>query len=160
MWVGFGACLLLAVASWANLGIAQEALGATRWFNFGFLGSIQPSEILKFSILLFSASFLGARSKQNKQNSFADTLLPIGIIAFFAVFFVVIIQKDLGTGISIIGIILTTLFVSGLSPKNLALVSLVLVAGGMLMIVSAPHRMDRVATFLKSFSSSSEYMSA
>lgn len=156
LWAGFGVCLLLAVADWANLSIAQESLGATRWFNLGAFGSLQPSEILKFSILLFSASFLGARAKQNKQNNFADTLFPIGIIAFLAVIFVIIIQKDLGTGISIVAIILTTLFVSGLSPKNIALTLLIMLIGGTLMIASAPHRMARIETFIKGDNASSK----
>jgi cell division protein FtsW len=155
LWAGFGACLLLAIASWTNLGIAQESLGATRWFNLGALGSIQPSEILKFSILLFTASFLGVRVKQGKQNCFMDTLLPVGIIAFLAIIFVIIIQKDLGTGIAIIGIIMTTLFVSGINNKNIALITLSMIVVGTLLIVSQPHRIARVETFIRGDSASS-----
>ena len=50
-------CLLLTLAGLANMGFAQQSLGATRWFNLGPLGSFQPSELLKYALLLFSATF-------------------------------------------------------------------------------------------------------
>lgn len=149
LWFGFGACLLLAVSSWIGLSFAPETLGATRWFNLGFLGSVQPSEILKFAILVFVASFLGIRIKQGKQNSFSDTLLPLAIITIFAMLFVVVLQKDLGTGISILGIIVTILFVGKINAKNISLAVLALMIVGAIFIISEPHRISRIETYLK-----------
>lgn len=149
LWIGFGACLLLAVSSWLGLGFAQKSLGATRWFHLGAFGSIQPSEILKFAILVFTASFLGVRIKQGKQNSLNDTLIPLAIITALAMFFVVVLQKDLGTGVSILGIIMTILFVGNINKKNILIIITALLFIGVIFIVSEPHRISRVQTYLK-----------
>lgn len=152
--IGLAACAVLAVAGWANLGIAQESLGATRWFNLGPLGSLQPAEILKFGVLLFVASFLGAKMKQGKVNDIEGTLVPVGAIAGLSMLFVIIIQQDLGTGIALISIIATMLMIAGVSKKiGLAILVGVLVLG-VALIAIAPHRMSRVATFFKGDSSS------
>ena len=146
---GFLACALLAVASLAGLGIAQQSLGATRWFNLGPLGSLQPSEILKFAILLFIACFYGAKVKLGKQNDFKETLIPIAIVTGIAMLFVIVIQKDLGTGISLLGIIMTIMFVGGINKRNIGIIALALLAVGAIFVISEPHRIDRVQTFLK-----------
>ena len=144
-----GACAVLAIAGWANLGIAQQTLGATRWFNFGPLGSLQPSEMLKFAILLFMAGFLGAKVRTSKQNDIKETLIPLAILLAISMLFVIVIQKDLGTGVSLVGIIITMLFVSGINKRNGAVIFLTLAAVGVIFIISAPHRIDRVVTYLK-----------
>jgi len=146
---GLVACALLAVASWAGLGIAQQSLGATRWFNLGPLGSLQPSEILKFAILIFIACFYGSKAKQGKQNDFKETLVPVAILTGIAMLFVVVIQKDLGTGISLLGIIMTILFVGGLNKRYLGMIIMALLAVGIIFVISEPHRIERVVTFIK-----------
>ena len=147
--LAIGACALLAVSGWLNLGIAQESLGATRWFNLGILGSLQPSEMLKFAILIFVAMFLGNKIRQGKLNNFNETLIPLAIITAISMIFIIIIQKDLGTGISLIGIILAMLFVGGINKRNGGLIILAIAALVMVLIISAPHRMDRIMTYLK-----------
>jgi cell division protein FtsW len=152
--VGFLACTLLAVAGWLGLSIAQCSLGACRWFDFGVWGSLQPAEILKFSIMVFLAGFLGMRVSQDKINSVQDTLIPLSVIAGLALLFIVVIQKDLGTGVALMGIIITMLMVSGINKK----VGATIVALGFLVgigfIFMAPHRVDRITTFLKGDNSS------
>ena len=147
--VGFVACALLAIADWAGLGIAQQSLGATRWFYLGPFGSLQPSEILKFAILVFMACFYGSKVRQGKQNDFKETLIPLAILTGIAMLFVVIIQKDLGTGIAILGIIMTVLFAGGLNKRNIGLIIVALLAVGVIFVISEPHRIDRVQTYLK-----------
>jgi len=154
--IGLIACAVLAVAGWTHLGIAQESLGASRWFNLGPLGSFQPAEILKFGILVFMAGFLGTKVQRGKVNDVQETLIPIGIITAMAMLFVVIIEKDLGTGIALISIIATMLLVAGVSKKiGLAILAAVVVIG-IGTIIIAPHRIDRITTFLKGDSSSVE----
>ncbi len=146
---GLAACALLAVAGWAHLGIAQESLGATRWFNLGPLGSLQPAEMLKFGLLAFAAGFLGVRAHQGKINDVHMTLIPIGVIVAVAMLFIIVIQKDLGTGIALSSIIAAMLFVAGVNKR----VGLTVLVGALLLgtifIVSAPHRMERITTFLQ-----------
>lgn len=156
MIAGLVACAVLAVAAAANLGIAEEVNGASRWFNLGIFGSLQPAEILKFGILLYLAVFLGAKAKLGKVNDLKETLIPVGIISAIALGFIVVIQQDLGTGIALTVIILTMLFMSGISKKvGLTIMALVL-AVGVVFIVSAPHRIDRVLTYLKGDNTSTD----
>lgn len=153
--VGFGACALLAVAGWANLGIAQQSLGATRWFNLGSFGSLQPAEILKFAILIFVAGFLGAKAKQNKLNDVDETLIPLGIITALAMLFIVVIQKDFGTGVALVSIIATMLIIGGINLRNSGKVMLIVAILGTILIVSSPHRMERMLTYFNGDNSSS-----
>ena len=149
-----GTCIVLAIAGWANLGIAQQSLGATRWFNLGVLGSLQPAELLKFAILVFTAGFLGSKIRQGNVNDVKATLIPLAIITAISMLFIIIIQKDFGTGFSLIGIIASMLFIGGVNIRNGSIILLIIVAFGALFIFSAPHRVDRVITFLKGDSSS------
>lgn len=150
-----GACAILAIAGWAHLGIAQQSLGATRWFNLGPLGTIQPSELLKFAILLFTAGFLGVKVKQGKLNDVRETLIPLAILTAVSLLFIVVIQKDLGTGISLMGIVITMLIVGGINKRNGGIILLTLAIIGLVFIFSAPHRMDRITTYLKGDDTSS-----
>lgn len=145
--VGLGACALLALADVAGWGIAQETLGATRWFNLGPLGSLQPAEILKFGVLIFGAVFLGRRVQQGQVNDVHKTLIPLGIIMAAAMFFVIVLQKDLGTGIALVSIMAVMLMIAGIDKKKGFLLLAALLACGVLLIIAAPHRMERVATF-------------
>lgn len=147
--VALGACVLLAFAGWANLGIAQQSLGATRWFNLGVLGSLQPAELLKFAILVFLAGFLGAKVKQGKLNDVHETLVPLAVLTVISMLFIVVIQKDLGTGISLMGIIITMLVVGGINKRNVSVILVALAIIGLIFIFSAPHRTDRIITYLR-----------
>jgi len=151
-----GACLLLAFAGLANLGIAQQSLGATRWFNLGPLGSLQPSEILKFGILVFTAGFLGGKVRQGKLNDINATLIPLALITAVSMLFIVVIQKDLGTGISLVGIISSMLFVGKINKRNGTIILLTLGIIGVLFVFSAPHRIDRIVTYFKGDNTSTD----
>ena len=144
-----GVCVLLAIAGWAHLGIAQESLGATRWFNLGPLGSLQPSELLKFAILMFIAGFLGNKVRLGKVNDIKDTLIPLAIITAISMLFIIIIQKDLGTGISLVCIIASMLYIGGINKRIGGIVLLTIAAVGLVLVVSAPHRMDRILTYFQ-----------
>lgn len=144
-----GICVLLAIAGWAHLGIVQESLGATRWFNLGPLGSLQPSELLKFAILMFIAGFLGNKVRLGKVNDIKDTLIPLAIITAISMLFIIVIQKDLGTGISLVCIIASMLYIGGINKRIGGIVLLTIAAVGLVLVVSAPHRMDRILTYFQ-----------
>lgn len=145
--IGFIACVILAFAGWFDLPIAQCSLGACRWFELGSLGSLQPAEFLKLGILVFVAGFLAIRIKQGLVSDLHKTLIPLGAVMLLAVFFVIGLQKDMGTGIVLLGIFGAMLMVAGLSKKvgvGLLVGAIALLA---LLVIIAPHRMERVTTF-------------
>ena len=146
--VGFGACLLLAfLGLFLDKGIIIEAGGATRWFNFGIV-SFQPAELLKFGLLLFVASFLARRIQSGTLNNVSETLFPLAFVIGLAALFVIVFQKDMGTGITMLGMIATMLLVAGMKARLLGLSLITLVGAGLLLIITSPHRIARVTTFL------------
>lgn len=145
----FIACTVLAIAGQLDLGIAQKTLGATRWFNLGPLGSVQPAEYLKFTVLVYAASFLGVKMKQKKLNNVKETIYPLGIVVAISMMFVVVLQKDLGTGVSLVGIVAAMLYIGGINKKIGLILVTSLLALGIIFIITSPHRVDRVVTFLK-----------
>lgn len=130
--------------------IARCSLGACRWFELGPLGgTFQASELLKFGLLIFLARFLADRIGQGKVNDWSDTIIPVSILAGIALFMVVVLQKDLGTGIAIVAIIGSLLVVAGVNLRIGAVLLASLLVLGVLAVVSAPHRIERVVTFLQ-----------
>ena len=149
LWLGFGLCIVLFVAG--NLlhldAIAKCTLGACRWFELGPFGSIQPAEFLKFGMLLYLAGFLNIRIKQGLLADKERTLIPAGFIYLIAMLFVVVLQKDMGTGIAMTAIVVSMFVVAGISARQGAMALGVLLLLGIGMIVIAPHRLERIATF-------------
>lgn len=129
--------------------IVQCSLGACRWFELGPLGSFQPAELLKFGVLIFLARFMAERISEGKLNDWDDSILPIIIMTAIVMFFVVFLQKDMGTGIALVSIISSMLLVGGIDSKIAMRLLAGLVAFGVLMILVAPHRVSRVMTFLQ-----------
>ena len=152
LWVGFIASFGLALAYW--FGAVEATNGAARWIELGPLGSIQPSEILKFGLLLYLAVFLGVRAKDGKINDVQGTLLPVAAITGLAMLVVIVIQRDLGTGISLTAIVATMLYVAGINKKIILALGAVLLVAGLLLIFTSPHRVERVMTYLQGDSTS------
>lgn len=148
-----GISLCMALFLFGNIlqidAIATNTLGAYRWFNLGPLGSFQPAEVLKFGVLIYFATFLGVRAKQGLLNDVQKTIVPLLVIAAVALGIVVLIQKDMGTGVSLAGVMAGIFMVSGINKKIGIKIVIGVMALGMLAIVAAPHRMDRLTTFLK-----------
>ena len=154
LWAGFIACALLAIGGWT--GMVAGTNGAVRWIDLGPLGSVQPAEILKFGILLYLAVFLAVRAKEGKINELKETLIPVGIISAVALLFVIVIQKDLGTGMSLTAIVAVMLYVAGINRKIIFGLFGILMVAGLLLIFTAPHRIERVITYLQGDSTSTE----
>ncbi len=153
--IGLALCVLLVFfGAVLHLPFASETNGAYRWFYIGGLGSFQPSELLKFGALVFVAGFLASKFRQGKLNDLQDTLLPLAIAVGTALLVVVVLQKDLGTGVALVSIVLSMLFVSGMDAKLLAKIVGLVAVVGVLMIVTSPHRLERVGTFLQGDSDS------
>ncbi|MGH7218011.1 MAG: FtsW/RodA/SpoVE family cell cycle protein [Candidatus Microsaccharimonas sp.] len=152
LWAGFAACALLAIGAWT--GMIEGTYGAVRWIDLGPLGSVQPSEILKLGVLLYLAVFLAVRVKDGKINNFKETLLPVIVTTAAALLFVIVIQRDLGTGISLTAIVVTMLVVAGLRAKIIFGVLGALLVFGLLFIFTSDHRVERVMTYLKGDSTS------
>ena len=136
----------LYVLAKAGSGLAKCELGACRWINIGSFGSLQPAEFLKLGLVLYLSQLTASRKAEGKLNS-SDFWLPVGVFSQLSLFFVVVVQKDLGTGVVLIAICLATIFASGVELKRFALVCAGILAAGVMVIVTSPHRVERVKTF-------------
>lgn len=151
-----GLCLILAIAQFSHLPIAKCELGACRWFSVAGV-SIQPAEFLKFSIVLYLASIFARYKAEGgellKNMQFLTRfVLAVGL----SLLFVVVIQKDLGSGLPIVVIALAILFVSGISFKSFALVLLAVLILGVGAIMTSSHRRERLWTYLGFSAASAE----
>lgn len=154
---GLALSLLLVIAGAVfKLPFAEETLGAYRWFQVPGFGTFQPSELLKFGALVFMAGFLGLRARQGKINSVQDTLVPLAIAMGAALFTVVVLQKDLGTGIALVAIVLPMLVVGGVKGTTMVKIIGGLGIIALLAIFTSPHRLERVMTFIQGDTSSSQ----
>ena len=150
-------CFVLPIMGWLSIPPAKCTLGACRWYTLGSVGTFQPAEFLKFGMVLFMAGFLAVKTASNELNSYRKTLLPLGAVAAASLFVIVIMQKDLGTGISLVAIILVQLIISGISFKKLMAVFAAVAAAAVGSIIVAPHRLARVATFFGQGNETADY---
>ena len=155
VFVGLGLCALLALSSVIGLSLAKCELGGCRWFSFGSV-SFQPAEFLKLGLVLYLAQLAAKWKKEGKLET-RDFLQPYAIIAVAALFFVVILQKDLGTGLAVVAICLAILYMSGIKMSYFIAALAIVVAGGIFAIVSSPHRLERMTTFSGSGNSDETY---
>ena len=146
VFIGLGLCGLLAILSVIGSSLASCQLGGCRWFNLGPLGGFQPAEFLKLGLVLYLAQLAAKRKAEGRLES-RDFLQPYAIISILALVFIVVLQKDLGTGIAVVAIVLSILYMSGIKIKYFLIAVGIVVIGGVLSIVTSPHRMERIFTF-------------
>lgn len=131
--------------------------GACRWIDLGPI-SFQPVEILKFSLLIFIAGFIASRADQGKLHDTKQTFVPVGLLLLAIAGIVIGLQKDLGTGLTVFSIALVMLFIAGIRGRTFAAILAGAATVGVLFILIAPHRIERVLTFVNHSSSTSEDM--
>ncbi len=119
-------------------------LGASRWLNLGPL-SFQPSEVVKFTFILYLAAWLNKQSELIK--SFKQTFLPF-VIVLAVVGLLLILQPDMGTMGIFVFIALTMYFVAGGNLAHLALLGMGGIGAVWMLIKAAPYRAARLTTFL------------
>jgi len=118
--------------------------GARRWIPLGF-ASIQPSEIAKYTVVLYLAASLD--KKGMKIKSLIQGILPYLLVSgFFAG--MVLAEKNLSIAAVIMGVTIIALFVAGARiPHLLGVVSCVIPVG-VAFILFEPYRLARLMNFL------------
>ena len=134
--------LLLVVVMFPEF--SKKVGGARRWLAFGGF-SFQPSELAKFTLVLFIAKSLVKRA--DKLRSFAYGYLPnLIVLGFF--FIPIFFQPDFGTVMVILAVTFTMLFVAGLRKKFLFLSILAIIPIVASAILFAEYRTRRIIAFL------------
>lgn len=135
---------LLAMALPFVPGIGRSVDGARAWVEVGGFG-FQPSEVLKFAVLLFVADLLTRRSHAMADLSL--TLVP-SLVTLALSAGLCVVQGDLGSAVVITAIVFVVMFAAGVPGLPLFLSGLGTVALGLMAVVSSPRRFARWTAFL------------
>ncbi|MGM0471325.1 MAG: putative lipid II flippase FtsW [Bacillota bacterium] len=118
--------------------------GSRRWLGVGGLG-IQPSEIVKLSLVIYMAHYLA--NKQERLDDFVQGLGPplfiLGVNSLL-----ILMQPDLGTTVTICGTVMVMFIAAGVELKHILGLGLAGIAGVAFLIGSATYRMKRFLAFL------------
>lgn len=117
-------------------GIGQSLLGAKRWIILGPV-SIQPSEIVKLTIIFYIAKL------SEKEKSALAFFLPLLVVGGL-----IMLQPDLGTTIVVMTIAFSQIFVSGVNFFHIFGAVTIGVISSFLLIISSAYRRARLMTFL------------
>ncbi|WP_315066895.1 stage V sporulation protein E [uncultured Clostridium sp.] len=132
--------LLLAVFLFAGVN------GAQRWIPLGPLGSLQPSEVAKYVVVLFLAMSLELKGEGVKN--FSTGIVPYLVVAgFYAA--IVLAEKNLSIASVIMIVTFIVLFAAGGKLKHLfGIVAPVLVAAALFFTFSSDYRRARMLNFI------------
>lgn len=123
-------------------GIGREVGGATRWIGIGPI-PFSPAELVKLSIIIFTAYGLSRGRERVKDIRGIAPYLIVLILACG----LIMKQPDLGTTLSLAGIVIIMIFAAGASLKHLGSIAL----AGVLAVISAialePYRLKRLMAF-------------
>ena len=125
-------------------GIGKGVNGARRWIPLGPM-NFQPSELMKFAVIIFAASYTVQR--QEHLQSFVKGFVPMGL-AVALVGLLLMLEPDMGA-LMVIGIIaMGILFLGGINAKlfgGLTLVGILIVGA---VIALSEFRRQRIFAFL------------
>ena len=137
-------------------GISIEKNGARRWLRMPLNFTFQPSELVKFVLVLFLANNFEKQEEIMDEDEKSVFPCVLGLFTFVGL---VIAQKDFSTGlfIALIGILM--FFVSGTKLKWLIPFLFIAIPAIFLLITLEKYRMERIIGFLRpdDFASSVNY---
>jgi cell division protein FtsW len=145
--VSFALLLLVLVP-----GVGITAGGSSRWLGAGSL-RIQPSELAKLAVLLFTADLLARRvdAVRDWRMALRPVLLTTGLLAML-----VLLQPDMGTAMLMVLIVLVLLFVGGVPLFSMAGVGAVTGAAAVVLAKVEGYRWDRISSFRDPFGNFSD----
>jgi len=136
--VGTGLMLL------AVLPLGRTVFGARRWFEVGPV-QVQPSEIMKFVLILYMADLLDR--KGSRIRHFLNGAIPFAII-LGAILFLVMLEPDLGTATVLAVIGISVFLIAGADIRQLGLFLMSGAGAFALLALTAPYRRERLLLFL------------
>jgi len=125
-------------------GLGNEAGGAKRWLDLGFL-KFQPSEVARLAFIVYLAYSL--EKKQKLIDQFAIGIVPhlVVLVIFSALLFT---QPDFGSLVIFWVLSLIMMFIGGVKTIHLASILLPAVIAGWWFMTFEEYRIDRIIMFL------------
>jgi len=132
-------------------GVGHYAGGSSRWIGVGSI-QLQPSELMKISIVVFAADLLARRA--HRPDHWAAVIRPLLIVLGLAAG-LILAQPDLGTTIVITCITFVMMFSAGIPARMLGGTAAFLALPGGYYALHAAYRRDRFLSFLNPFAHAS-----
>jgi cell division protein FtsW len=139
--------LLMLLVLVPHLGVTVN--GARRWFDAGPLGTFQPSELGKLAFAVFIAHWIDKNALV--VGTFQKGLLPIAAM-LAGVLGLLMLEKDVGTSIVMVGIIISAYWAGGARMRHLALLIGFLGLGLIAVTIFEQYRVARLVSFRDPFS--------
>lgn len=129
-------------------GVGVESYGAKRWIGLGGI-TLQPSEIAKFSLVLFTACYFSKKSE--RVNCFKG-IIPVILVG---VTFCCLIIAEPNMSITMcVGLLMVgLLFASGARWRYIALIIIPIIAIAPILVIIEPYRLSRLTAFLNPWAS-------
>ena len=121
-----------------------SAYGASRWIAVGPF-TLQPSELAKLALIAFTATILAR--KGTKVDDWVHLALPLAPVVLL-VAGIVLLQRDLGTTIVLVGSVMLMLFVAGVRLRYMTVAGLVALAASAYLILGTAYRRTRFLAFI------------
>ncbi|MEG0142053.1 MAG: putative peptidoglycan glycosyltransferase FtsW, partial [Comamonas sp.] len=118
--------------------------GARRWLSLGIM-NFQPSELAKFSILIYAADYM-VRKMEVKERFFR-AVLPMGL-AVVVVGVLLLAEPDMGAFMVIVVISMGILFLGGVNARMFFIIALLVVAAFAMIIATSEWRRERIFAYL------------
>lgn len=129
-------------------GLGMESYGAKRWVSIlGF--SIQPSEIAKFALVIFTAGYMS--DNHDKVKTFKG-LLPVLIVGGLMCI-LIMLEPSMSVTMCIAFVTLFMLIIGGMSKKHTLMFSIPAGAVVPLLILVEPYRLRRLLAFIDPWAS-------
>lgn len=127
-------------------GIGMVRGGSRSWFNLGVF-ALQPSEIFKIAIIMYSAMYIEKHYRDMKKLKTSFKLLFMIGIGFL----LIMMQPDFGSGVVMVCGVLVMVIVSPFPFKYFIGLGVLGIVGLIGMIISAPYRLKRILSFVNPF---------
>lgn len=142
MIVSFIALLLVFVP-----GIGVENYGAKRWIGVGGV-TVQPSEISKFALILFCATYASKNPERIKTFLGILPVLAVGGITCA----LIMLEPNMSITVCVALLMMTMLLTAGMKIKHFIFLLIPALIGGVVLILIEPYRLDRLMAFINPWS--------
>lgn len=134
--------LLLLILVFSPLGFSSG--GAQRWISIGAI-TFQPSEIIKFTFLIYLAAWL-SKDRERSRSFFRGFLPFLFLVALIAG--ILIAQRSTTVALIFLATTILVYFISGARFRYIFLIIFLSLLSLPLIIHLAPYRWERITTFL------------
>jgi cell division protein FtsW len=131
------------VALVAVLAFGPKINGTRRWFYVGGSG-IQPSELAKIAMILFTAAVLERR--MDRVDDFKHALVPIAVV-LAPVLGLILLQPDFGSSMAVLAIVAVMVYAAGLPHRYVVKACLIAVPLVAAAAMWKPYRVARLMAF-------------